>query len=48
MAHLPPSQSFEFRLKAEQLQIPVSVLASKLLTAIVDSNIYEAVLDDKD
>jgi hypothetical protein len=48
VAHLPPSLSFEFHRKAEQLQIPPSVLASNLLAAIVDSNIYEAVLDDND
>jgi hypothetical protein len=30
------------------LQISASVLASRLLEAIVVSNIYEAVLDDKD
>jgi len=48
VAHLPPSLSFEFHRKAEQLQIPPSVLASNLLAAIVDSNLYEAVLDDND
>jgi len=48
VAHLPASLSVEFHRKAEQLQIPASILASRLLAAIVDSNIYEAVLDDKD
>jgi hypothetical protein len=48
VAHLPASLSTEFHRKAEQLQMPASVLASRLLAAIVDSNIYEAVLDDKD
>jgi hypothetical protein len=48
VARLPPSLSFEFHRKAEQLQIPASVLASRLLAAIADSNIYEAVLDDTD
>jgi len=38
--------SAEFRCKAEELQIPVSELATKLLSAIVTSNIYEAVLDE--
>ena len=47
-AHLPTSISTEFHRKAEELQIPVSVLATKLLSAIVISNIYEAVLDDGD
>ena len=37
--------SAEFRCKAEELQIPASVLATRLLSAIVISNIYEAVLD---
>src|SRR5262249_31141621 len=37
--------SAEFRRKAEELQIPASVLATRLLSAIVISNIYEAVLD---
>jgi hypothetical protein len=48
VAHLPASLSVEFHRKAEQLQIPASILASRLLAAIVDSNIYEAVLDDND
>jgi IS30 family transposase len=48
VAHLPASLSSEFQRKAEQLQISASVLASRLLEAIVVSNIYEAVLDDKD
>ena len=48
VAHLPVSLSTEFHRKAEALQITASVLASRLLAAIVDSNIYEAVLDDKD
>ena len=45
-ADLPTSISTEFHRKAEELRIPVSVLATKLLSAIVISNIYEAVLDD--
>ena len=48
VAHLPASVSTEFHRKAAQLQISASVLASRLLAAIVVSNIYEAVLDDKD
>ena len=48
VAHLPASLSTEFHRKAEHLQISASVLASRLLEAIVVSNIYEAVLDDKD
>jgi hypothetical protein len=46
VAHLPPSLSIEFHRKAEQLLLPATVLASRLLAAIADSNIYEAVLDD--
>jgi len=48
VAHLPASLSIEFHRKAKQLQMPTSVLAGRLLAAIVESNIYEAVLDDKD
>ena len=48
VAHLPVSLSTEFHRKAEELQITASVLASRLLASIVDSNIYEAVLDDED
>src|SRR3974377_2363499 len=48
VAHLPVTLSTEFQRKAEDLQITASVLASRLLAAIVASNIYEAVLDDKD
>jgi hypothetical protein len=48
VAHLPVSLSIEFHRKAEHLQISASVLASRLLEAIVVSNIYEAVLDDED
>jgi hypothetical protein len=48
VTHLPASLSTEFHCKAEQLQISASVLASRLLEAIVVSNIYDAVLDDKD
>jgi hypothetical protein len=46
VADLPVSLSTEFHRKAKQLQIPASVLACRLLAAIVESNIYEAVLDD--
>jgi IS30 family transposase len=46
--HLSTSICTEFHRKAEVLQIPVSVLAARLLSAIVISNIYEAVLDDED
>jgi len=48
VAHLPASLSTEFHRKAKQLQISASVLASRLLEAIVVSDIYDAVLDDKD
>jgi hypothetical protein len=47
LARLPASLSVEFHRKAERLQIPASDLASKLLAAIVDSDLYEAVLDDE-
>jgi hypothetical protein len=47
VAHLPAPLSIEFHRKAEHLQISASMLASRLLEAIVISNIYEAVLDDK-
>jgi hypothetical protein len=47
-AYLPVAISIEFHRKAEDLHMPASVLASRLLAAIVDSNIYEAVLDDQD
>jgi hypothetical protein len=46
-ARLPASLSIEFHRKAEHLQMPASDLASRLLAAIVDSDIYEAVLDDE-
>ena len=48
LARLPASLSIEFHRKAEYLRIPASDLASRLLAAIVDSDIYEAVLDDED
>jgi hypothetical protein len=48
VAHLPASLSAGFQHKAEQLQLPASVLASRLLEAIVVSDLYEAVLDDED
>jgi hypothetical protein len=48
VAQLPASLSTEFHLKAKQLQISASMLASRLLEAIVVSDIYDAVLDDKD
>jgi hypothetical protein len=48
VARLPGTLSSEFRRKAEELQMPASALATKLLSAIVVSNIYEAVLDDED
>lgn len=48
MARMPARLYFDFHRKAEHLQMPVSVLASNLLTAIASSNIYEAVLDDDD
>ena len=48
VAHLPGSLSTEFHRKAKQLQISASVLASRLLGAIVVSDIYDAVLDDRD
>ena len=48
VAHLPAPVSIEFHRKAERLQLSASMLASRLLEAIVISNIYEAVLDDKD
>src|SRR6516225_3396054 len=47
VAHLPASLSAGFQRKAEQLQLPASVLASRLLEAIVVSDLYEAVLDDE-
>lgn len=48
VARMPGRHYFDFQRKAERLKMPVSVLASNLLTAIASSNIYEAVLDDKD
>jgi len=48
VARLPASLSAGFQRKAEQLQLPASVLASRLLEAIVVSDLYEAVLDDED
>ena len=47
VAHLPASLSAGFQRKAEQLQLPASVLASRLLETIVVSDLYEAVLDDR-
>ena len=46
VAHMPAPLYIEFYRKAEHLRVPVSVLASNLLSAIATSNIYEAVLDD--
>jgi hypothetical protein len=46
VTRLPVSLFTEFRRKAEDLRIPASILARRLLAAIVVSNIYEAVLDD--
>ena len=48
VAHLPAPLSSEFHRKAEHLQLSASMLASRLLEAIVISNIYDAVLDDED
>ena len=48
MAHMPAPLFVEFYRKAENLQISASGLASNLLAAIATSDIYEAVLDDKD
>jgi hypothetical protein len=48
MAHLPVPLFDEFHRKAENLQMSASGLASNLLAAIALSDIYEAVLDDKD
>jgi len=48
VAHLPASLSTDFHRKATKLQISASVLASGLLEAIAVSDIYDAVLDDKD
>jgi hypothetical protein len=48
VAHLPAPLSTEFHRKATKLQISASVLASRLLEAIAVSDIYDAVLDDKD
>jgi hypothetical protein len=48
VAHMPTALFVEFHRKAEHLQIPISILASNLLAAIATSNIYEAVLDDKE
>ena len=46
VAHMPASLYAEFHRKAEHLKLSPSALASNLLTAIVTSNIFEAVLDD--
>jgi len=48
VAYLPASISTELHRKAVDFQTSASKLASRLLAAIVASNIYEAVLDDKD
>jgi hypothetical protein len=48
VVHMPAPLYVEFHRKAEHLQMPVSLLAGNLLAAITASNIYEAVLDDKD
>ena len=48
VVHMPAWRSIRFHRKAERLQIPASVLAKRLLAAIVVSNIYDAVLDDND
>jgi len=47
VVRMPARLYFDFQRKAEHLQMPVSILASNLLTAIARSNIYEAVLDDE-
>jgi hypothetical protein len=47
VARMPARLYFDFHRKAEHLRMPVSTLASNLLTAIASSNIYEAVLDDE-
>ena len=48
VVHMPAWRSIRFHRKAERLQIPASVLAKRLLAAIVVSNIYDAVFDDND
>src|SRR5262249_19911977 len=45
LARLPASLSIEFHRKAEHLRIQASYLATRLLAAIVESDLYEAVLD---
>jgi hypothetical protein len=45
---MPAPLFVAFHRKAEHLQMPVSLLAGNLLAAITTSDIYEAVLDDKD
>jgi len=47
LARLPASLSVAFHRKAEHMQMSASDLASRLLAAIVDSDIYDAVLDDE-
>ena len=47
LARLPASLCIEFHRKAEHLQMRASDLASRLLAAIVDSDLYDAVLDDE-
>jgi hypothetical protein len=48
VVHMPTPLFLEFYRKAEHLQMPVSILAGNLLAAITISDIYEAVLDDKE
>jgi len=48
VARMPAPLYAEFHRKAERLQMSPSALASNLLAAITISNIFEAVLDDKD
>jgi hypothetical protein len=48
LVHMPARLFVEFHRTAEHLEMSVSALAGKLLAAITTSNIYNAVLDDKD
>ena len=46
VTYLPASVCAEFNRKANDLNVSASALASMLLNAIADSDLYKAVLDD--
>jgi hypothetical protein len=46
VAYLPEPLYAEFRRRANNLQKPASAFASMLLSAIAESDLYKAVLDE--